>query len=363
MKLNKIIVGLLCAGFFIGHQALAAENSKILKCGKQAEAALLLVDYSGSMMQKDGEDRDAPKKVVEAKELIKQIIQKLPKKTSPAIGIGSIAPYNLVMNPKVDQSEENLESGLRKLPEDMEIFGRNTNLGQGILEIKDQTAPHEKNRKAIQELVTLPTLIIFSDDVRSNRGIEFKASVEELKKKDPNARVVGVLFGQKDEKSLHEGLDSVYDGRVLLENPKELDSFIKNELYRDCTFDLSSDTLFAFDSSKLTEKGKQEIRNVADQIKLLTEEIKLSKGHLSISAHTDRLGSDAYNQRLSERRLTSVLSELARDGVDLKLFKERRAMGESSPITKDECLSLPRKEQIQCYRIDRRVEIRLVFPN
>ena len=154
--------------------------------------------------------------------------------------------------------------------------------------------------------------------------------------------------------------DKYYDGLQLLSNKESLSSFVSDELFRDCAFNLSADTLFAFDGSSLSQKGKAEIKKVSSQIKARTKELLAASSYLSISAHTDRLGSDSYNQTLSEKRLHAVLNELKNNSVDMKLIKEAKAFGEAKPVTGNECLDLPRKEQIRCYQPDRRVEIKVI---
>ena len=44
----------------------------------------------------------------------------------------------------------------------------------------------------------------------------------------------------------------------------------------------------------------------------------------------------------------------------MKLIKEAKAFGEAKPATGNECLGLPKKEQIRCYQPDRRVEIKVI---
>lgn len=60
-----------------------------------------------------------------------------------------------------------------------------------------------------------------------------------------------------------------------------------------------SDTLFAFDKADLTPEAEVTLVKVAEQV-------KESKGKVTIEGHTDGKGSDSYNQGLSERRARSV---------------------------------------------------------
>ncbi|MDA0882142.1 MAG: OmpA family protein [Bacteroidetes bacterium] len=66
---------------------------------------------------------------------------------------------------------------------------------------------------------------------------------------------------------------------------------------------------FAFDSSKLSEKAKEQLKNLA---KLIKENPSLL---VQISTHTDSRGSKEYNARLSRRRAESVQRYLSSLGI------------------------------------------------
>jgi outer membrane protein OmpA-like peptidoglycan-associated protein len=67
---------------------------------------------------------------------------------------------------------------------------------------------------------------------------------------------------------------------------------------------LAADVLFAFDSAKLTPEASKRISEVAAKI---TED---ASGKVSVTGHTDSVGTDAYNQTLSEQRAASVAAAL-----------------------------------------------------
>ena len=92
---------------------------------------------------------------------------------------------------------------------------------------------------------------------------------------------------------------------------------------------ISSDVLFAFDKADLTKAARRRIAAVA-------ERLKGGEGVVVIEGHTDALGSDSYNLRLSRRRADAVQRELTRvaPGVRAKAV----GYGESRPVapnTKD----------------------------
>lgn len=92
---------------------------------------------------------------------------------------------------------------------------------------------------------------------------------------------------------------------------------------------ISSDVLFAFDKADLTEAARR-------RIAALTERLKDARGVIVVEGHTDALGSQAYNLRLSRKRADAVKRELARALPRVRI----RAVGygESRPVapnTKD----------------------------
>jgi len=66
---------------------------------------------------------------------------------------------------------------------------------------------------------------------------------------------------------------------------------------------------FDFNKSDLTSDAQKIIHDAADNA------AKSSPTKLTVTGHTDTVGSDAYNLRLSKRRAVSVQKELVRDGV------------------------------------------------
>ncbi len=87
--------------------------------------------------------------------------------------------------------------------------------------------------------------------------------------------------------------------------------------------------LFAFDSAELTSAAKDQLAAVANR---LTGANLVS---VKVIGHTDSVGSDHYNQGLSERRARSVADFLASQGVPAdKLTTE--GVGESKPVADNE---------------------------
>ncbi|MGH8444810.1 MAG: OmpA family protein [Solimonas sp.] len=82
---------------------------------------------------------------------------------------------------------------------------------------------------------------------------------------------------------------------------------------------------FEFDSDRLTEDAKGILTQVADTLQGYAD-VKVE-----IQGHTDNIGSDAYNQGLSERRARAVKTFLAEHGVAAARMTPV-GYGESQPI-------------------------------
>jgi outer membrane protein OmpA-like peptidoglycan-associated protein len=83
---------------------------------------------------------------------------------------------------------------------------------------------------------------------------------------------------------------------------------------------------FAFNSAVLMDAGKVRLDEGA---KMLMEHSALT---VEVAGHTDAVGSDAYNQKLSERRAKSVASYLESKGVDPAHLAPVIGYGKSKPI-------------------------------
>jgi outer membrane protein OmpA-like peptidoglycan-associated protein len=86
---------------------------------------------------------------------------------------------------------------------------------------------------------------------------------------------------------------------------------------------------FEFDSDKLKSRSFPALDEVVEML-LDNPDI-----HISVNGHTCSLGSDAYNQRLSEKRARAVTRYLEEHGVDASRL-EYHGYGESRPIASND---------------------------
>ena len=107
----------------------------------------------------------------------------------------------------------------------------------------------------------------------------------------------------------------------------------------------NADAFFDFDKSTLKPEGRQLLDQVAQQAQGLNLETIIAVGH------TDSIGSDAYNQKLSERRAASVKTYLTSKGVPAdRIYTEGK--GETQPVASN----ATREGRAQ----NRRVEVEIV---
>ena len=115
---------------------------------------------------------------------------------------------------------------------------------------------------------------------------------------------------------------------------------------------LASKALFDFDKAILKPEGKAVLdREIVSRIKEV-QKLEL----VLVTGHTDRLGSQQYNQKLSERRAAAVAAYLASAGVPKDKI-ETLGMGKTQPVPGVVCEQKNRKALIACLQPHRRVEV------
>lgn len=119
------------------------------------------------------------------------------------------------------------------------------------------------------------------------------------------------------------------------------------------SFTLKADTLFAFDKADLSAKGKESLDGLVDG---LMAHAKHKDRTINVHGYTDRLGSDSYNQRLSERRAQTVRDYLVGKGLPFDQVTAQ-GHGEADPVTSSCVGESATRELIDCLQPDRRVVI------
>jgi OOP family OmpA-OmpF porin len=87
----------------------------------------------------------------------------------------------------------------------------------------------------------------------------------------------------------------------------------------------AADAFFDFDKSVLKPAGKAKLDDLVGKVKGINLEVIIAVGH------TDSVGSDAYNQKLSVRRAESVKAYLVTKGIEKnRIYTEGK--GEKQPV-------------------------------
>ncbi|MFP4252638.1 MAG: OmpA family protein [Guyparkeria sp.] len=92
------------------------------------------------------------------------------------------------------------------------------------------------------------------------------------------------------------------------------------------TITLEADTYFDFDKSNLKPEGKDTLNGLVRDMGDLN-----SVANIKAVGHTDSIGTEEYNQGLSERRAATVKDYLVDQGVSSDKI-ETEGMGETNPV-------------------------------
>lgn len=94
---------------------------------------------------------------------------------------------------------------------------------------------------------------------------------------------------------------------------------------------------FKFDHPRVGEKLVPSLKApTSESVQILDEAVDTLKRypnvHVSVDGYTDSVGTDAYNQKLSERRAKGVYDYLTGHGVDASRLDGPKGFGETNPI-------------------------------
>ena len=118
------------------------------------------------------------------------------------------------------------------------------------------------------------------------------------------------------------------------------------------TADSSAGSFFEFNKAIVTPVGQEALHKFAVELSGANYEV------IMVTGHTDRIGSRAYNTRLSERRAEAVKTYLVESsGISADKITTK-GVGEAQPVTKpSECKGKKTRKLIACLAPDRRVEV------
>lgn len=122
------------------------------------------------------------------------------------------------------------------------------------------------------------------------------------------------------------------------------------------TYTLSADALFKFDKSSLNSLlpgDKENLDKFIQSLKNRSQDIKL----ITVIGHTDRLGTDDYNNRLGLLRAETIKQLLIDQGISLPI--NVYSQGKRQPVTKD-CIGKGAALEA-CLQPDRRIQIKVSY--
>ena len=117
------------------------------------------------------------------------------------------------------------------------------------------------------------------------------------------------------------------------------------------TFSLNNDVTFAFGKANLKPQAQAVLEGIYGEI----AQVKSAK--VAVAGYTDRIGSEQFNLKLSQKRADSVANYLVARGLPAQDISAT-GYGKANPVTGATCDAVKgRKALIACLAPDRRVEI------
>ncbi|WP_028586970.1 OmpA family protein [Desulfocurvus vexinensis] len=305
--------GLLALAFALCALLLASGAAQAkTELVSKVDSFVLFVDYSGSMAMTNADAK------LEKIEMAKDLLAKMNEKI-PALGYDSrlttFAPTSKLYSGIYDRAA--MAKGIGSLATGFEIFGRLTPMGGGLQDIRP-TLDALKGRIAV---------IVFSDG-ESNLGANPVPVATELYNAFGGRLCFHtVSFADKPEGQATmdaigklSGCSVTASAMDLLGSEAALDKFVRDVFYDEVEIAEPAPAPapvaevmplrihFDFDSAKI----RDDMAPILDEA---AEQIKARGGSVTLEGHTCSIGSDAYNQGLSERRADSVKKYLAGQGI------------------------------------------------
>jgi OOP family OmpA-OmpF porin len=316
-----MIVPIVAIIFFVGAAGAAAQ------CAPKVDNFFVFVDQSGSMYMTYYKLNAA--KVIAAKRLISQMDGMIPELGYKG-GIDLFAPFQEVQ-PLTVYKQGLFGSALAMIKDEQKIFGRETPMKTGILELE---------QKAVLEKVTGPTTVIMLTDGKASQGEDPLASVRQLVAKYPRVAFHVISFAQPNAKDPRAakgaginreeetkgavtnqqiaklGHGIYVDAAEILDDRGAMQSFV-NEVFCAREKIILRGIQFDFDKYNIKPEYEPILDEAVDQLKKWV----YPDYKLVINGHTDAKGTAEYNMPLSEKRAKSILDYFAAKGIPSSKMK------------------------------------------
>lgn len=300
---------------------------------------ILFVDQSGSMYMTHSKQKEL--KIRLAKQVLADMNAIIPELGYQG-AIELFAPLQEVLAPRV-YDRAAFSQAIVGIRENQEIYGRRTPMGPGIKGI-DPVLARMDGRKAV---------IIFSDG-EANEGTDPVMEAKYLASKYSNLCFHVVSFAETEygQNTLNQisqiGNCVQADGLKLLADKEALAKFVKDVFYEEVPEEeviVLRGIHFDFDKYNIKPEW----------VPVLDEGVEILKKHpdikIIIEGHTDSIGTDEYNQKLSERRAKAVFDYFVSRGISPERMKTV-GFGESQPKADN--------STAEGRAINRRVELKVV---
>ena len=349
MKLNKLVVLSLLLVMFAATTAVAAD-----KYVRKVDNFIIMVDRSGSMDEKYVGTKE--KKIVLAKALLERMNKMIPE-LGYMSGLSNAAPAKELLALET-YSTASYGAGIAKVPT---LIGSNpTPLGEGLKALEP----------ALKGAVGRNAVIILSDGQENTGEGSLKVAAAMAEKYGVCFHTISFADTVNGNQKLLDDITAlkpcgVSASAAQLADDAALQKFVKAVFYDDATaadpcaldddndgvnncIDKCPDTIkglavdaagcpiadivtlkvnFDFDKSDIKPEYHATLAEFASYMRQ-----QQSFTVVEIAGHTDSVGTDAYNQKLSERRAKAVRDYLVKElGMDDKLFSAV-GYGESKPI-------------------------------
>ena len=291
----------LLASALVLSYAVAAVAAVPATCNKKIESFDFVVDYSGSMMMNNKQLKQA--KVDVAKTALQRVNSAIPALDYKG-GLHTIAPNGVII-PQGPWDRAAMAAGIGKLRSNYDVFGRMTNMGDGLQQYEPFLSSMARDAAVI--LVT---------DGDNNRGVNLVETARQVYATQRNLVIhiislADTAHGEETVKAIaamNPGTQ-VVRAEELATSDASVERFVTTVFCRDEDVIVLRGVNFAFDSYALDSKAQGILNEAAELIKANPNKKVLLNGW------TDSIGSDAYNKTLSKNRANSVKNYLAKHGV------------------------------------------------
>jgi OmpA-OmpF porin, OOP family len=297
------------------------------QCAPKVDNFFVFIDQSGSMYTRYIKLNMV--KMAAAKQLVARMDGMIPDLGYKG-GIDLFAEFQEI-HPLTTYKPGVFAPSLGAIKDDRKIYGRETPMKTGILELED---------RAVLDNVVGPVTVIMLTDGMASPGEDPLQVVKQLVDKYPRVAFHVISFAQpgaKDPKVIKgSGLNQKEENRgqatnqqlaklgrgmfveaaTIFNDKAAMESFI-NEVFCAREKIILRGIQFDFDKSNIKPEYEPILDEAVDQLKKWV----YPNYKLVINGHTDAQGTSEYNVKLSERRAQSVLDYFASKGIPSSKMK------------------------------------------